>query len=84
MVGFKFSEDWGKLAENIVALKLKSMQMLSPLIEIHSRTLPKNWFLINNRTQRIFPAVRGYSNCPAGGGGKNGQGAIMGRGDGVV
>jgi len=83
VVGFKFSEDWGKLAENIVALKLKSMQMLSPLIEIHSRTLPKNWFLINNRTQRIFPAIGSYSNCPTGSGGKNRQG-VMVRGNGVV
>lgn len=35
MVGFKFSKDLGKTAENIVALKLKVLQRLSPLTEIY-------------------------------------------------
>lgn len=35
VVGFRFSKDLGKTAENIVALKLKLLQRLSPLIEIY-------------------------------------------------
>ena len=34
-VGFKFSKDFGRIAENIVALKLKRLQMLLPSIEIY-------------------------------------------------
>lgn len=33
-VGFRFSNNWGRLAENIVALKLRETKMLSPLVEI--------------------------------------------------
>lgn len=34
-VGFKFSKDLGKIAENIVALKLKAIQTQNPFIEIY-------------------------------------------------
>lgn len=34
-VGFRFSNNWGRLAENIVALKLKETEMVSPLVEIY-------------------------------------------------
>ncbi len=34
-VGFKFSDNYGRLAENIVALKLKEIQSQNPLTEIY-------------------------------------------------
>lgn len=34
MIGFKFSKDLGKLAENIVALKLRMFQKLNPDLEV--------------------------------------------------
>lgn len=34
-VGLKFSNDWGKLIENLVAIKLKALQSISSLTEIY-------------------------------------------------
>lgn len=34
-VGFKFSKDTGKIAENLVVLKLKILQIQNPLMEVY-------------------------------------------------